>query len=121
MLGGQVLDRKDILDYGLKLTQGCRTTYAATESKIGPETFGFDVEWLPRSQEGFYEENGFYILDGSYALRPEAIESMYYAWRVTGDPKVSRLEHHIICDVHVLLTVFSFTSTAIGFGKPSSA
>lgn len=89
VLGGHILNRKDILDFGLKLTQGCRTTYAATATGIGPETFGFDAESVPPYQEDFFKKHGFFIQDSSYVLRPEVIESMYYAWRITGDPKVS--------------------------------
>ncbi|KAI5300819.1 maturation of Asn-linked oligosaccharides protein, partial [Ascosphaera pollenicola] len=87
ILGGQVLDRQDFIDYGLKLTEGCRATYAATTTGIGPESFGWDPKRVPSGQEDFFEKNGFWIDNASYDLRPEAIESFYYAWRATGDTK----------------------------------
>ena len=36
------------------------------------------------SNEAFYNANGFYITDPDYDLRPEVIESFYYAYRITG-------------------------------------
>ena len=37
----------------------------------------------------FYNEHGFYVFNGGsdYILRPEVLESNFYAWRVTGDEK----------------------------------
>ena len=35
----------------------------------------------------FYNKHGFYITAPDYILRPEVLESNFYAWRVTGDPK----------------------------------
>ena len=37
----------------------------------------------------FYNEHGFFLYPGSeyYLMRPEVLESNFYAWRVTGDTK----------------------------------
>lgn len=35
----------------------------------------------------FYNQHGFYITNGNYILRPEVLESNFYAFRVTGDQK----------------------------------
>jgi mannosyl-oligosaccharide alpha-1,2-mannosidase len=43
---------------------------------------GEDVE-----EEEFIRDNGFNITDASYSLRPEVLESLYYAYRATGDKK----------------------------------
>jgi mannosyl-oligosaccharide alpha-1,2-mannosidase len=41
----------------------------------------------PSSQEDFFDKNGFYLNGGnSWQLRPELIESIYYAYRATGSP-----------------------------------
>lgn len=66
----------------------CRT-------QIGPEVFAFiskDGDYTGGSppsaeQKAFYELNGFYITAADYVLRPEVLESNFYAWRVTGDDK----------------------------------
>ena len=39
------------------------------------------------AQMDFYNKNGFYITAPDYILRPEVLESNFYAWRVTGDSK----------------------------------
>ncbi|KAA1081911.1 maturation of Asn-linked oligosaccharides protein [Puccinia graminis f. sp. tritici] len=42
----------------------------------------------PRSAElEFFDKNGFYIGIESYDLRPEVVESAFYAWRLTGDTR----------------------------------
>lgn len=38
-------------------------------------------------QQDFYNKNGFYITNPTYDLRPEVMESVYYAYRATGDQK----------------------------------
>ncbi len=85
ILGGKVLGRQDYIDFGLKLVDGCHDTYASTTSHIGPESFSWDPLNVPPTQAAFFLKNGFYITDPTYDLRPEVIESYYYAYRVTGN------------------------------------
>ena len=40
-----------------------------------------------KAQNDFYNKHGFYITAPDYILRPEVLESNFYAWRVTGDTK----------------------------------
>ena len=87
ILGGQVLNEQKYIDFGLALVDGCRATYASTATKIGPEIFGWDAALVPAQQADFFAKNGFYILNAGYQLRPEVIESYYYAFRATGDAK----------------------------------
>ncbi|KAL2358271.1 putative 1,2-alpha-mannosidase [Cryomyces antarcticus] len=87
LLGGSVLNRTDYVDFGLALVNGCHDTYNSTLTGIGPETFSWNTTNLPANQTAFYEAAGFYITDSQYILRPEVIESFYYAYRVTGDTK----------------------------------
>lgn len=87
ILGGQVLQNQRYIDYGLALVDGCHATYASTATHIGPEVFAWDPDRIPAGQEAFFAQNGFYILDPGYQLRPEVIESYYYAYRATGDTK----------------------------------
>ncbi|KAJ5551744.1 Glycoside hydrolase family 47 [Penicillium sp. DV-2018c] len=84
ILGGTVLDRQDFIDFGLKLVDGCEATYNQTLTGIGPDSWGWDPKKVPAKQKDFYEKAGFYINSGAYVLRPEVIESFYYAYRVTG-------------------------------------
>ncbi|GAD98749.1 mannosyl-oligosaccharide alpha-1,2-mannosidase 1B [Paecilomyces variotii No. 5] len=87
LLGGDVLGRPDFIGFGLELVDGCHDTYIETATRIGPEQFGWDANAVPADQQQFYERAGFYIESGAYILRPEVIESYYYAYRITGDTK----------------------------------
>ncbi|KAJ5162557.1 Glycoside hydrolase family 47 [Penicillium coprophilum] len=85
ILGGTVLARQDFIDFGLQLVDGCEATYNQTLTGIGPDSWGWDPKKVPSDQKDFYEKAGFYINSGAYVLRPEVIESFYYAYRVTGN------------------------------------
>jgi mannosyl-oligosaccharide alpha-1,2-mannosidase len=87
ILAGQVLGVEKYVKYGLQLVAGCHEMYTRTKTRIGPEQFGWDEANVPANQSGFYNASGFYILDTGYQLRPEVIESYYYAYRATGDTK----------------------------------
>lgn len=87
ILGGLVLGSQRYIDFGLELVAGCEATYNSTLTGIGPEGFGWDSRRVPADQREFYEEAGFYITSAGYQLRPEVLESFYYAWRATGDRK----------------------------------
>ncbi|KAL0567696.1 hypothetical protein V5O48_014299, partial [Marasmius crinis-equi] len=94
--GGRLLNNDTIVNIGLDLADACWNTYASTATGIGPEMFQFKTTVksdqsnsmrLTREQEFFYEKHGFYITDPWYIQRPEVLESNFYAWRATGDPK----------------------------------
>ncbi|KKK18024.1 mannosyl-oligosaccharide alpha-1,2-mannosidase precursor [Aspergillus rambellii] len=84
ILGGSVLGRDDLLAFGVELVESCHETYNATVTGIGPEAFSWDSGAVPRAQAAFFDTAGFWIENGAYILRPEVIESFYYAWRITG-------------------------------------
>ncbi|KAJ7701448.1 glycoside hydrolase family 47 protein [Mycena rosella] len=95
LLGGKLLQNQTIIDFALKLNDGCWNTYASTETGIGPEGFAFispDGNFtgggtITPQQLAFNSEHGFYITSSDYIQRPEVLESNFYAWRVTGDTK----------------------------------
>ncbi|KAL2170210.1 hypothetical protein VTG60DRAFT_5078 [Thermothelomyces hinnuleus] len=97
ILGGLTLGEQAYTDLGLALVEGCHATYVGTATGIGPEVFAWQDSQLPlnasnnpsppRDQAAFYEKSGFWITNGHYVLRPEVIESYYYAYRATGDTK----------------------------------
>lgn len=84
LLGGTVLGDDELIQFGLDLVHGCHATYNSTATKIGPESFGWDENSVPTDQQSFYQDAGFYISSSVYILRPEVIESFYYAYRITG-------------------------------------
>ncbi|KAI1787579.1 glycoside hydrolase, partial [Ganoderma leucocontextum] len=96
IMGGRLLNNQTIVNLGLDLNEGCWNTYASTATGIGPEAFGFfssDGNYtgsIPTAdQRAFYNQHGFFILSGDeyYYMRPEVLESNFYAWRYTGDVK----------------------------------
>jgi len=87
ILAGQVLGEKKYVDFGLELVSGCHETYIGTQTRIGPEIFRWNSTTVPADQEDFFNKNGFWIANAGYQLRPEVIESYYYAYRATNDTK----------------------------------
>ncbi|KAF8068873.1 glycoside hydrolase family 47 protein [Lyophyllum atratum] len=95
--GGRLLNNQTIVDIGLALADACWNTYASTHTGIGPEVFAYtsaDGGYTGPGGEGpgltqrlFNSEHGFYITAADYILRPEVLESNFYAWRITGDIK----------------------------------
>jgi len=95
ILGGLVLDEPRYVNFGLELTAGCRESYIQTTTGIGPELFTWQDNATapdapnnsppPEEYADFYEKAGFWIVSPQYSLRPEVIESYYYAYRATGD------------------------------------
>ena len=82
LLGGSVLGRQDFIDFGLNLTAGCRHTYDSMKSKIGPA----DFSWSESNSTILAADPDIHFNVGNptYDLRPEVIESYYYAYRITG-------------------------------------
>lgn len=88
--------RTRLLNLGLDLTTTCLNTYTSTLTNIGPESFQWVDSLLPASpanplpptsQSTFHRTHGFYITSPGYVLRPEVLESLYYAYRATGDAR----------------------------------
>ena len=52
---------------------------------IGPEQFSWNTSTIMPDQADFYDSSGYYITNPSYNLRPEVLESFYYAYRITGE------------------------------------
>ncbi|CZR55603.1 related to Mannosyl-oligosaccharide alpha-1,2-mannosidase [Phialocephala subalpina] len=59
MLGGKYFDRPDLIALGEAAAESCHVTYNTTVTGLGPLSKSF----------------------------PETIESIFYGWRITGDPK----------------------------------
>ncbi|KZW01108.1 seven-hairpin glycosidase [Exidia glandulosa HHB12029] len=92
IMGGKLLDRDDFVDWGLKITDACISTYFATSTGLGPGGWAFKGADgggadPPSEQKEFFEKNGFWITSADYNVRPEVFESAFYAWRATGDRK----------------------------------
>lgn len=90
ILGGKLLDSDGIVQYGLQLTESCINTYTSSATGIGPEVYVFKTEdggtnGVTINNDNFYEQHGFDYAVVDYVLRPEVLESVFYAYRSTGD------------------------------------
>jgi mannosyl-oligosaccharide alpha-1,2-mannosidase len=101
-LAGRLLNRTDYLDTGVRLTNGCVYAYRSFPTGMMPERVDMAPcpdraycpweealwedekkkrpEWKPHLPVGFTTAK-----DPRYILRPEAIESVFYMYRITGD------------------------------------
>ena len=82
--------------FALALLEGCRHTYTSTPSKIGPESWSWtpkfgddDPVYVPGTarQQKQRDRHGFWASDARYKGRPEYVESLFYAWRITGQTR----------------------------------
>ncbi|KIY74351.1 glycoside hydrolase family 47 protein [Cylindrobasidium torrendii FP15055 ss-10] len=95
LYGAALVGNDEIKKAALDLVDGCWNTYAGTKTGLGPEGFAYMTAQSnytggsdPTDEQiAFYEEHGFYITSSYYILRPEVLESNFYAWRITGDTK----------------------------------
>lgn len=115
IFGGRLLDEEWIVNVGLELNEACWNTYASTATGIGPETFAWispdgDYTGGPSpnaDQKSFYNQHGFYVTTPYYVLRPEVIESNFYAWRATGDKKYYDRAVNVINSFNKYLTLIN--------------
>lgn len=97
ILGGILLSEQKYIDFGVKLANSYYETYRGTVTGIGPEGFRWVDSELPIDDQynteppndstDFYEQAGFWATSAPYILRPETLETLYYAYRATGDTK----------------------------------
>ncbi|KAG0147293.1 hypothetical protein CROQUDRAFT_656215 [Cronartium quercuum f. sp. fusiforme G11] len=94
LLGGKLIGDKKVIDIALQLINTCMHSYTSTETGLGPEVFRFlgpkgEVTGpkMNHTEQEFNKKHGFYITNPEYVLRPEVLESVFYAWRMTGDQR----------------------------------
>ena len=96
LLASKFYDISALKTFGLAILEGCHHTYNSTPSGIGPESWS----WIPKygyekpvytaetaRQQQEWKESGVWSVDPRYKGRPEYVESLFYAWRVTGEPR----------------------------------
>ncbi|KUI60505.1 Mannosyl-oligosaccharide 1,2-alpha-mannosidase MNS1 [Cytospora mali] len=98
-LGGKLFENEEDVEIGAKLARGCAWAYKAMPTGVMPEEFTLipckeanlakckwdEERWgregKPRFPKGFSSVHA-----PGYMLRPEAIESVFVLYRITGDP-----------------------------------
>jgi mannosyl-oligosaccharide alpha-1,2-mannosidase len=94
-LGGKLFDIDGHVDIGERLARGCGWAYSRFPTGIMPEIFGMvackSLDTCPWDEERWDKEGGktlpkgfTHARDKRYILRPEAIESLFVLYRVTG-------------------------------------
>ncbi|KHN95074.1 Glycoside hydrolase, family 47 [Metarhizium album ARSEF 1941] len=96
-LAGKLVGRNDYVDLGARLTAGCVWAYDSFPTNVMPEVTElvkcekldqpcpYREDEFPAGRDGDLPGGFLRINDARYMLRPEAIESVFYMWRVTGD------------------------------------
>jgi hypothetical protein len=78
-MGGKLLNRDDIVQWGLRLTDGCMSTYS-TPTGLGPggwSSKGTDGgQDPPANQKAFNAVHGFWITSPDYVTRPEVFQAI---------------------------------------------
>lgn len=92
ILGAKMIGQTTFDQYGQQLTAACANTYSSSPSGIGPESFVFigtgnNTNGITINNPSFYRQHGFDFEVTQYILRPEVMESVFYAYRTTGDAK----------------------------------
>lgn len=92
ILGSTALHKPEYLKHGLDFAEFCANGYRYAPSGIGPVIYSWNLTELAwpqlANQTDFYAKAGWFIDDNTAfggGLTPEAVESWYYAYQVTGN------------------------------------
>ena len=107
---------QQFLDFGLRVTDGCHFAAVATPMGITPEQFS----WTPASTNAT-SGGEIKVISGDYILRPEVVESYYYAWMATHDEKYRTWAWQFfeILEKHCK-SKYGYSSFAANFAKTDS-
>lgn len=93
-LGGRLFGNKTHVDIGRRLSDGCAWAYKNAPNGIMPEVFSMIAcpSWSECGYSATSNQGSFgWVDDGRYQLRPEAIESIFYMYRITGETKYQEI------------------------------
>lgn len=120
ILGGLVLRTQRYIEFGISLIEGCQNLYKSTVTGLSPDSFIWDGPSVSAEQQQFWEEHGFKISDAAYSLRPEHLESLYYAYRVTGDRKYQDWSWEIFKAINATTRTYTGFSMISDVNNPGS-
>ncbi|KAK3075324.1 hypothetical protein LTR53_001457 [Teratosphaeriaceae sp. CCFEE 6253] len=98
LLGAKLLNMPELIDLGIATTDGCHQTYNTTLTGLGPLQWSWynssnltydSLDDNDAPERKWAAKYGYFIPDGdeNWSSRPEPIESLFYAYRITGDPR----------------------------------
>jgi mannosyl-oligosaccharide alpha-1,2-mannosidase len=95
--GGRHLQQPDLVTLGKAILEACRATYQASPTGLGPERWSWEPaagskdRWSHHANtlghKEQFKKHGIWVTDARYKLRPEYFESLYYAYRATGEQR----------------------------------
>ncbi|KAG9761562.1 alpha-1,2-mannosidase, partial [Aureobasidium melanogenum] len=87
ILGGMVTNNQTLVDYGLSIADAAGAIYNSTQTGLGGEFVTWDTNCEASENDSCDSINSFHISDGRFRLRPEVLETWYYAYRATKNEK----------------------------------
>ncbi|GAB7347706.1 hypothetical protein MBLNU459_g5265t1 [Dothideomycetes sp. NU459] len=85
ILGGMITNNQTVLDYGLSVADTAGVVYNMTATGLGGEFISFNTTC--NASIPCNPNDSMRVSDGRYLLRPEVLETWYYAYRATRDEK----------------------------------
>lgn len=101
ILGGMVTGNDSLVEYGLQIADAAGGVYGMTKTGLGGEILTWRVNCSASedgeaaaddvtAKEQHCRNHPISIDDASYNMRPEVLETWYYAYRATRDPKYTQ-------------------------------
>lgn len=88
ILGGMVTGNRTLVNFGLSIADTAGAIYSRTATGLGGEFLWWTPDCAPAwGEASCTADNSFRFSTTSFRLRPEALESWYYAYRATRDRK----------------------------------
>ncbi|KAI4847391.1 glycoside hydrolase [Aureobasidium sp. EXF-8845] len=87
ILGGMVTHNQTLVDYGLSIADAAGAIYNSTQTGLGGEFVTWDTSCETSDTNSCDPKSSIRISDGRFRLRPEVLETWYYAYRATKNEK----------------------------------
>jgi mannosyl-oligosaccharide alpha-1,2-mannosidase len=87
ILGGMVTNNQTLVDYGLSIADAAGAIYNSTPTGLGGEFVTWSTSCEISETNSCDSKDSIRISDGRFRLRPEVLETWYYAYRATKNEK----------------------------------
>ncbi|CRG89506.1 mannosyl-oligosaccharide alpha-1,2-mannosidase [Talaromyces islandicus] len=129
LLGGVFLDKPEITQLGVDVTDSCHYFYNTTWTGLGPLSWGwynesneaYDPSWNDnRSYRQQASEFGYFITSPEWDSFPESLESIFYAYRITGETRFQDYNWEIVQSIERQSTATTPSEPISDVNKPKS-
>ncbi|KAI8099109.1 glycoside hydrolase [Halteromyces radiatus] len=91
LMGARYLNKPEYEAFATELMEGCYHAWETIPSGLAPESWSWvdesqDLSHFPQNMQLSMKAHGLVPQDLTYDLRPETLESLFYFYRITGDP-----------------------------------